>query len=747
MVPKLLEGAFFDPLASPSAEVSRLKPHSFHLVLVFPLPAVVKDLAKANEGAFRKAHPEVWECESPYNAILNGCILAGNGLELTARCHENLESLRCATIEVYRNFLEELGISSKRRDQDMLLFTSRDVDELFCCLRLTPELAEQFAEEGEYQMQLKLEALEELKIKLTKDRDRIVPAYVKYRESSSHLMHNFRGVDMTRLLYDKITDYLNLDETCRYGLVSAFFPCHHKSELEGLADWAHVYRVWHLQQPIEEVRNYFGEGIAFYFLFIETICRALRWLLIFAVFCGIIEFVFGQEDIAKLLFVPVLLVWFSVLVKLWERCESYFANRWGTDAMEYEGGSIKDPTNPHFKGKLQPSPIDEYQLDFIADRSKRARGVIISFCFSLFYLSLVILGVAINRRMALKYHSKTAYRLAAVGLSIQIKIFDLIWGQVGGWLTRLEEHVLLSRYEQSLALKTFVMKFINTFNSFVWTAFFQEWLSPESCQLAGSCQILLRENLVIVFATYISFGFVNMATPYLWLKVWTKMEELSMTWEARKRGTTLKPTEMSFLEQQAKMRVYGGDECSADYLQVIFPLSFIALFGMVMPSIVVLAFLALSCQLRTDAWKLCYVYRRPFPTRASGIGVWKSILKVLCYMAIFTNAGLLLTQVKSLTTIFPFLADSDPLMVFFMLQNVLILIRISFDNLVNRVSGRTRLEIRRQILQRSRALEAQQNRRERESLKVEVTGNVMECAFHEVRGLEKGHPFFEAPYL
>jgi len=42
-------------------------------------------------------------------------------------------------------------------------------------------------------------------------------------------------------------------------------------------------------------------------------------------------------------------------------------------------------------------------------------------------------------------------------------------------------------------------------------------------------------------------------------------------------------------------------------------------------------------EIRLDAWKLLWKYKRPIPYKASNIGIWNDILSAVSYFAVLTN--------------------------------------------------------------------------------------------------------------
>ena len=90
-------------------------------------------------------------------------------------------------------------------------------------------------------------------------------------------------------------------------------------------------------QPLDRIASYFGEGIAFYFAWLEFYTQ---WLIIPAI-CGALLFVgqlyYGEIDIAYApLFSLSIALWAILLLEFWKRRNAELAQRWGVLHFEDE---------------------------------------------------------------------------------------------------------------------------------------------------------------------------------------------------------------------------------------------------------------------------------------------------------------------------------------------------------------------------------------------------------------------------
>mmetsp|Transcript_88355 Transcript_88355/g.250368 ORF Transcript_88355/g.250368 Transcript_88355/m.250368 type:complete len:767 (+) Transcript_88355:67-2367(+) len=731
---------------------------AFSFMFVFPLPSATTD---ADEARFQK---QFLHGTKTHQSIMDSMVIhrvARSDPKFDIQCDGSLKSMRNATIEIFQTFFQTLF--GDDTDSKLVMFTSVENDELFMCLKISDMLMERFADMADYPLQLDIGSLSKLGIKIS-DLDGVVPAYVRYdafqkdagmlrlheKPESPHEVCVLRRVDRIRLLYDKITDYIDLPELEQMGLVT-YFPCHNRATLGVLR------RIWgtlsnpkvlcSLSQPIDRVRNYLGEGVAFYFLFVQELSRALLVLMPFAAAARCVLFLYPKHsdggNLAAILYSMVLMSWFTCFNKHWRRTEAYYQNKWGMD-MRPSHTEIHEPLNPGFTGELKPWPIDENELVELPIGAKLAGGRAMSVLGQLLFTAVIIACVSYTQYtagIADAMGHKSAQKIAALALSLQIQVFSHTWGVLAAALTNQEQHVTMSAWHESMAHKTFLVGFFNTFFSFFYVGFFQRIVDPK----AGTSD-LLQTNMEIVYGTYVMLGLVDIVKPYLEvrLRVWLEARQL------RQRGMSDSSARVSFLENQAKLSKYCGETLAADYMQICFSLAFVVLFSVVMPLLtVLLAFLTLVVQLRADAWKLLNTYKRVYPDMVDGIGMWNRVMRVLEIMCIGVNILLLLTHFDA-GRFFAFipgvgrdLADRPTVtkaLMFFVALNLILACKAGFDYLVPDEPERTTLEKQRQALQRARLFEKEAEFREGATMWAK--GSAEASAFNEVPPLRPGDAYF-----
>lgn len=78
-----------------------------------------------------------------------------------------------------------------------------------------------------------------------------------------------------------------------------------------------------------------------------------------------------------------------------------------------------------------------------------------------------------------------------------------------------------------------------------------------------------------------------------------------------------------------------------DYAGLVVQFGYTILFVAAFPLAPTIAFVSSFIQIRIDGWKLCQAYRRPQPRVAEDIGVWEDMLRLLSYVGVIYNFGLI----------------------------------------------------------------------------------------------------------
>ncbi|KAG8139257.1 hypothetical protein E2320_002044, partial [Naja naja] len=221
------------------------------------------------------------------------------------------------------------------------------------------------------------------------------------------------------------------------GILLQVFPLHDPDHLKKLG------QIWYEQlkiryQPLDEIRCYFGETLAFYFAFLEYITFALIPMAVI----GIPYYVFDWEDYDKyVLFAAFNLLWSTVILELWKRSCAVMAYRWGTLMMKRQ---FEEP-RPGFHGILGINPVTGREEPIYSSFKRQLRIYFVSvpfvclcLCFSL-QIMMIYFELEFQARL---YYEENQNELSALILympsiiyAVVIEILNRIYRYAAEFLT------------------------------------------------------------------------------------------------------------------------------------------------------------------------------------------------------------------------------------------------------------------------------------------------------------------------
>lgn len=222
-----------------------------------------------------------------------------------------------------------------------------------------------------------------------------------------------------------------------------------------------------------DIREYFGEKIALYFVFLGhyTTWLILPMLLGLAIQIDVI-YKDNRSSVSVVVFSVFVSLWSIFMLEFWKRKEKTAAMKWGMVGFEDEQ---KD--RPEFTGdKMEVSFIDGKEMAYFPKHQQLLR-LTASFVAISCMVALVIacvVGIYMARFAIEKANEGAASPVASLLNAIQIQFCNFVFGAIAEKLTDLENHRTDTQYEDSLIAKLFAFQFVNSFSSFVYIAFIQQ---------------------------------------------------------------------------------------------------------------------------------------------------------------------------------------------------------------------------------------------------------------------------------
>lgn len=257
--------------------------------------------------------------------------------------------------------------------------------------------------------------------------------------------------------------------------LKAVFALHDPEVLDKFeAEWIKNWKPWQLMScPLSDIRNYFGEPVAFYFAFLQFY---LRWLIAPAI-VGLIFFIW-QVAVGKIAVLGISLLcffmifWSVAFVDFWARAESRYRMAWGMTKFQQ-----KAVARPQFVGEWTHDSVSGLWTEEFSF-FKRAFRISAIYTFVMIWITscVVLVVVVLTQRdsdpndLALKVY-------LGVANAVMIFIFDIIYKLVSKYGNEWENHRTDQDYQNAMIMKSFIFKFVNSFASLFYLSMIRPYLN------------------------------------------------------------------------------------------------------------------------------------------------------------------------------------------------------------------------------------------------------------------------------
>ncbi|KAM4721325.1 anoctamin-10-like [Rhinophrynus dorsalis] len=404
----------------------------------------------------------------------------------------------------------------------------------------------------------------------------------------------------------------------KWGIIVQFYPLHDKEQLNILMKtWYKEIRL--TPQPIDAVRAYFGEPVALYFSFLGFFTVSLLGMVLLSYVCAFFQ---GSLD-KHIIFAVFNVLWSTVTMEFWKRHSSTKAYFWGTLHLK----SYIKPPRAEFWGSLTKNPITGKLEPHYPQWRRKLRILFVTVPTVCIFLGLAIDGMDMYlywEKWTRSWCQRSSSTFAVIGLylpgvchTIFMEILNAAYMRAATALTEYENHRLESSFQTHLTIKVLVFRFINCFGLLFYITFYLQDLH------------LLRKRLssLLIVSQAIN-QFNESLLPYLKQKL-----KLDSVWFQK---TDVNP--YPFIDEVVKeghMFSYPG--LFEDYMELLVQFGYVSLFSCVYPLTAALLIVNNVTEIRTDAFKLCQVFQKPFSYPAASIGVWQFAFETLGFLSVITN--------------------------------------------------------------------------------------------------------------
>eukprot|EP00746_Dinoflagellata_sp_MGD_P135623 gnl/MRDRNA2_/MRDRNA2_69672_c0_seq1.p1 gnl/MRDRNA2_/MRDRNA2_69672_c0~~gnl/MRDRNA2_/MRDRNA2_69672_c0_seq1.p1 ORF type:complete len:727 (+),score=108.48 gnl/MRDRNA2_/MRDRNA2_69672_c0_seq1:100-2280(+) len=572
-------------------------------------------------------------------------------------------------------------------------FYSRDRDEVFVKVGIDVQKLREVAEMLQHKIMLKAEYLNayaDYKADYSgrkelgyKDRRILSHLYQPHLDPGEKTQYPrpdaiFRTVDRVHLIDHVIR---SKDEGCagvdtggllHDGNLLHYFPLHENRLLAQFEK--HWFLAFVTGGKIDDVRNYFGERIALYFLFMSYFST---WLVLPSmVGLGLWVFtIFYQtpDNFASIPFCFFMILCCTLFTPFWKRRCARAAVAWGTLNLQKK----LEPSRPEFYGTSRINPVTE-RVDKFYPWSQRVWKVF--FSYTVITVTVLCLSFVVSMLFFLRHltaGSGGRFLFQCIN-AIVVEILNDVFTTVARVLTDHENHRTESEYASHLLAKTVVFKFINSYISLYYIAFFKYhstlFGTPMTCILGPSgqsdCMLDLSQQLGIFIILRLTLqNAIEIGVPYLTMmwRIWREGRQFQASIFSSESAIHL--PDMSAAEKQAKMEPYEEFD---DMDEILILFGYTTLFAVACPWVPALVLVGVVFECFLDSKKLISIHRRPFPNQARDNEPWDTAFDVFCWLAMATNLAVIVFSSHE----FDSWTHWQKMLLFFGMEHAMILTRV-----------------------------------------------------------------------
>ena len=469
----------------------------------------------------------------------------------------------------------------------------------------------------------------------------------------------FKSVDRLKLISSILQSSiheggcgLDIDKLKADDCILGFMCLHDLQELNVLEDQWLVYLQLPWNLDYDSIRAYFGEQIAFYFLWLG---HYTSWSIPAAIIGSLVWSylaIRGDSPNSAVIsgYAMFMALWSTFFLEFWKRKESFHAMRWGTTGYE-----LIEPPRPKFIGTLAPSALDG-RGELYFSKVERYRRICLSSTVAFLFIVVVILTVALIFYSRIQMHRNSFFIIYGFPLAnlitniiyfLSILALNGTYSFIATSLNDFENYRTCTEYDDALITKVFTFQFVNSYAACFYIAFFKPILRTIDPCMNDDCMGELKFTLAIIFVLHLLVGIIMQSAVPLVDKYLNEMENFKGVPASMLQNVT--ETERDFM-----LEPYPGN--TFVFSDMVIQFGYSTMFISAFPLATVVSLLNNYIMLRyikntsTDAlsiivrrfggWRLIYIHQRPMPKSAEDIGRWQGILETMGTFSVLVNAGL-----------------------------------------------------------------------------------------------------------
>ena len=457
----------------------------------------------------------------------------------------------------------------------------------------------------------------------------------------------YRNIDKLRIIFNFVDQllkikYLTTSHVLNYILIKRnHIDYENKLNAENLIlKPFNIYNVGNTNDFIYTVRNFYGEEVSYYFLWLTNY---IKWLVFPSILGIIFEIVYKQVNTKKASHDPILslvmcaffILWGKCFIYQWQQKERLYNYIWGTENYKKsqldQESFIPDGYIPLLIGHKAPY-VNKFKKNF---------RIFVSYIF-IFFMMCIVFGLVtiifkIKGLLVQKYPDRTTEIGILMGFinTIQINLMSGFYQGIAKHFNDKENHRKENESNSALAIKLIIYDFFNSYYSIFYIGFIKRssifGRKPGKCNgFHGndSCSEEIEIQLyTIVFIKFV-FDFWELGRPIL--KQRTKLFNL----KKQLNGVDIKPHS---IEHQMLCNDYNL--ILFEYSEMLINIGYLFLFAGIAPMVPVFIFLLGYMERCFDTYKLFFLERVQIIKQSNGIEMYNTIFKTFMYIGLFSNAA------------------------------------------------------------------------------------------------------------
>ncbi|KAI1415767.1 DUF590-domain-containing protein [Hypoxylon sp. FL1857] len=442
----------------------------------------------------------------------------------------------------------------------------------------------------------------------------------------------------------------------QWKYVISIFPLHnHAFNRQWIKQWSTKYFL--NEQDLDQIRDKFGESVAFYFAFVQSY---FAFLLFPAAFGFGAWLILGRYS---WFYAFVNSLWSVVFFEWWKKKEVDLAVQWGVRGVsriqrprtQFKWDHEKaDPVTGEAV-KVYP-PVKRLQTQLLqipfALGCLAILGALYVFCFSIeIFLSEIYNG---------PFKSYLTFTPTLI-LTGAIPTLSTILSNFAEKLTDMENYETIDAHQAALVRKIFIINFITSYTPLFLSAFVYmpfgnllvpyldvfkitaEKLSSEKSITTQEFRInpnRLKTQMIYftVTAQVVNFA-LEVVVPYVKRKAFKEVGKV----QSKGKATAVNDVaeEHAFLERVRNEAQLDTYDVTGDYREMVVQFGYLSLFSAIWPLTPVCFLINNWFELRSDALKIAVSSQRPIPWRADSIGPWLNALGFLSWFGSLVSSAII----------------------------------------------------------------------------------------------------------